>query len=125
MLYIRIQFTKTDAGSRSDCPVLDRYIKRAHWFYVDPQDVCCGYAALPDDCYSVSDSMDVTVVGKDEAIEFKKNTEAIHKEYRRIVDMANDKAGAEEIESALEAIDDKQEGAVRKMWSAIKGMFGF
>jgi hypothetical protein len=75
MLYVRIQFEKTDSGSRSDCPVLDKYVKKARWFYCDPDDVTVGYAGLDDTHYGIKESDCCVQVDKTEAIDFKKKTE--------------------------------------------------
>lgn len=126
MLYIRINFTKTESGSRSDCPILDRHIKRAHWFHLEPEDCTVGYAGLPDDCYEVAKSPDVAVVEKGEAIDFKRRVEAVHDAIRGIKAVAADESASEaKIEEALTAVDDEVEGVVRRLWNGIKGLFGF
>ena len=77
MLYVKIAYTKTNYGSTSECPVLNAYIKRARWQYVDPDDVTIGYAGLEDTDYGILQSPCVQEASKDEAIEFKSRVEFV------------------------------------------------
>lgn len=78
MLYVRIMFEKTDSGSRSDCPVLDEFMKKARWFYTDPDDITVGYAGFQDNHYGVKESECCSQVSQSEAIDFKRRVEYRH-----------------------------------------------